>query len=331
MSKKFKVSSNISLPVNELKVKHQEFIPKDIGFEDNQRVLEQCSILIEEKIPVLMIGETGTGKTSVVRHLASKTNNGFVRVNHNGGTTVEELIGRWLINANGQTEWADGILIQAMKGGYWYLADEINAASADINFVFHSLLDDDGRVVLAEKGNEVVIPHENFRFFGAMNPPGDYAGTKELNKALLSRFAVLKVDFPAPETEIKILRSRAGVTKEVAERMVKFAGQIRVGHMKEQFRCVISTRDLIMWARMFKKYGRFMVAAECSILNKINSDDIQSIQTTLELHFKTIDDKLSEQAGVKKREDSEEEEEDNEQERLDALYQILNSAAGNNP
>src|SRR5690606_6481574 len=142
------------------------------------------------------------------------------------------------------------------------LADEINAAGAEINFIYHSLLDDDGRVVLAEKGNEVVIPHENFRFFGAMNPPGDYAGTKELNKALLSRFAVLKIEYPTPATEISILEKRTGVDNEVANAMVKFAAQIRAGHASEQYHCVVSTRDLIMWAELYNVYGKYLSSAE---------------------------------------------------------------------
>lgn len=290
MAKKLKLSSNVSLPINSGNVAHPEFIPKNVPFQDNRKLLEKCAILIEKQIPILMIGETGTGKTSVVRYLAHKTNNGFVRVNHNGGTTIEDLVGRWLINANGQTEWVDGVLIQAMKNGYWYLADEINAAGAEINFVYHSLLDDDGRVVLAEKGNEVVIPHENFRFFGAMNPPGEYAGAKELNKALLSRFAVIKVEYPTPVVETAILEKRTGIDKESAEQMVKFAAKIRAGHASEQYRCIISTRDLIMWASLYKSYGKFILAAESSILNKVNDEDFEAIKDVLSLSFKAVDD-----------------------------------------
>lgn len=289
-NKMFRISKTVALPVNAVQIRHPEFIPKEVPFEDNRKVVEQCAILLNKQIPILMVGETGTGKTSIVRHLAAKTKNAFVRVNHNGGTTVEDLVGRWHINSQGQTEWADGILIQAMKEGYWYLADEINAAGADINFVYHSLLDDDGRVVLAEKGNEVVIPHENFRFFGAMNPPGEYAGTKELNKALLSRFAVLKIEFPAPAIESKILVRRTGIVKEEADRMVKFASKIRVGHANDSYRCIVSTRDLIMWATLFKVYGKYMLAAETTVLNKVNDEDFQAIKTVLELDLKVFDD-----------------------------------------
>lgn len=287
-TKWFKVSRRTSLLVNKNKV-DEMFLPKEVAFEDNKKTVEQVAIAIAHRMPVLLIGETGTGKTSLVRHLAFKTKNAFVRVNHNGGTTIEDIAGRWIIDKSGETVWMDGILIEAMKKGYWFLADEINAASAEVNFIYHSLLDDDARVLLAEKGNEVVVPHPNFRFFGAMNPPAEYAGTKELNKALMSRFMVVNVDFPAPKTEQKILMDRTGVDATVAERMVRFAGEIRVNHVKEQIRFVLSTRDLIMWGMLFKVYKKYMLSAEMSVMNKISSDDFESVSTLLALNFKSVD------------------------------------------
>lgn len=286
--KHFKINKTLSLPINQDEIKDKNFLPKDIEFEDNKTAVEQVAIAINHGMPVLLVGETGTGKTSLVRHLASKTGNAFVRVNHNGGTTVEDIIGRYTLDEKG-THWNDGILIKAMKEGYWFLADEINAASAEINFAYHSLLDDDGRVVLVEKGHEVVVPHPNFRFFGAMNPPAEYAGTKELNKALNSRFCVVKIDYVPPKIEAKIVSSRTGVPMEVADRMVKVAAEIRASHAKESTRFVMSTRELIMWGHMFKTYGRYLAAAKTSVLNKVSPDDSQAINDLMLLHFKTTD------------------------------------------
>lgn len=278
------ITKRIWLPVNKNTV-DPSFLPKEISFEDNKKTLEQVAVAISFNMPVLLIGETGTGKTSLVRHIAFKTKNAFVRVNHNGGTTVEDIVGRWIINQSGETVWVDGILVEAMKKGYWFLADEINAAGAEINFIYHSLLDDDNRVLLAEKGNEVVIPHENFRFFGGMNPPTEYAGTKELNKALLSRFIVVKTDFPAPDVEAKILTERTGLPKLHAERMVETAGQIRIMHGKGEVQYVFSTRDLLMWAVMFMVYKKYMLSAEMTVLNKIGSDDVESIRDLMALNL----------------------------------------------
>jgi cobaltochelatase CobS len=284
----FKVSKRVSLLINKENI-DPNFIPKEIVFEDNKKIVEQVAIAVSYKAPILLIGETGTGKTSLVRHLAFSTGNAFVRVNHNGGTTIEDIVGRWVINSKNQTEWIDGILIESMKKGYWFLADEINAAGAEINFVYHSLLDDDGRVILAEKGNEVVIPHPNFRFFGAMNPPTEYAGTKELNKALMSRFMVCRVDFPPPKVEQQILVSRTGITEAVAERMVRFAGEVRTMHGKEEVHFVLSTRDLLMWATMFKVYKKYLTSAEMTVLNKIGQDDVDAIKDMMALHFSSTD------------------------------------------
>lgn len=283
----FKISRRTSLLINKDAV-DEKFIPKNIPFKDNKKTVEQVGIAISYKMPVLLVGETGTGKTSLVRFLAHETHNGYVRVNFNGGTTIEDLVGRWVLEG-GQTKWVDGLLIIAMKRGYWFLADEINAASPEINFVLHSLLDDDARIVLAEKGDEVVIPHANFRFFGAMNPPAEYAGAKDLNKALMSRFVVISVDFPAPKTEQKILMDRTGIDQVIAERMVRVAGEIRVNHAKGQFGYVLSTRDLIQWGLLHKVYKKYMMSAEMSILNKVSPDDSDSIRTIFSLNFKSID------------------------------------------
>lgn len=282
-----KISARASLPMNE-DVIHSDFVPSDIVFEEHNALLEGVSIAMENQMPVLLIGETGTGKTALVRHLAAITKNGFMRVNHNGGTTIEDILGRYLIDSNG-TKWCDGALVKAMKEGLWYLADEINAASAEINFVYHALLDDDAKITLVEKDNEVIRPHANFRFFGAMNPPGDYAGTKELNRALLSRFAVVKVDYASPEIEVGILVDRTGISKTDAELMVETAGKIRVAHAQEKFRYVLSTRDLLMWAKLKMIYGKFIPAAEMSVLNKVDTDDFEAIKDILTMKFKSID------------------------------------------
>jgi midasin len=236
--------------------------------------------------------------------LASETNNCFRRVNHNGGTTTEDIIGKLLVNKEG-TYWFDGVLIEAMKKGWWYLADEINAASPEVNFIYHSLLDDDGYVVLNENKGEVIRPHKNFRFFGAMNPSADYVGVKELNKALMSRFVVIKTDFPSPASEKQILKNRTWIKSEPAEKIIKFASEVRDSHARDKTNFVLSTRDLIMWASLYEVYGKYIPSAEMSVLNKVNPEDFESIKDLLSLHFRTLDNpKLAEKEKAKAEEDA---------------------------
>ena len=250
--------------------------------------MEQVAVGVMENMPVLLMGETGTGKTSLIRDLAAKTNNGFRRVNHTGGTSVDDIVGKILFNKEG-TYWVDGVLLQAMRSGDWFDADEINAASADVLFVYHSLLDDDGYIVLPENGGEIVKPHPDFRFFATMNPSADYHGVKELNKALMSRFLAIKTDFPNPKVESSILVERTGVTQEVADKMVAFAGEIRGTHAKEKIQYVLSTRDLLQWGRLYQIYGKYMVSAEMTVLNKVGLDDFNVVKDLLSLHFSNLD------------------------------------------
>lgn len=285
------ITPRVFLPINTRDVE-EKFVPKEVSFEENTKLLEQIGLAIGRNMPVLLVGETGTGKTSLIRHLAFRTHNAFVRVNHNGGTTVEDIVGRWTI-IDGQTVWIDGLLVQAAKKGYWYLADEMNAAGAEINFLYHSLLDDDGYLVLAEKGDEVVIPHPNFRFFGSINPSSDYSGVKEMNKALLDRFIVVKVDFPDPVTEARILVQRSKIKEDVAQKMVQFAGQVRIMKQKEDIDFVFSTRSLIMWADMYKIYKKYIVAAETTFINKIAPKDVEAINVILGLSFQNEDDRAT--------------------------------------
>lgn len=283
----FEVSPRVSLPIRKGDV---TFVPKSEDFIDQKALVERVALAVNMKMPVLLIGETGTGKTSLVRYLASKTNNGFRRVNHNGGTTVEDVVGKILVASKEGTYWVDGVLVDAMRHGHWYLADEINASAAEINFMYHSLLDDDGYVVLTENKGEIVRPHEDFRFFAGMNPTDTHSGTKEVNQALMSRFAVFKIDYVSPKAETEILTTRTKVPEEVARRMTTFAAEVRTMFQKEKIDFPLSTRDLIIWSKLIVPMKKFIPAAEIAILNKVGRNDIDAIKDLLSIHFASIDD-----------------------------------------
>ncbi len=93
---------------------------------------------VEAKLPVLLIGETGTGKTHAVKTLASKNGKKYTRIGLTGETSVDEFVGRIGLKS-GETHWQDGVLLQAMKKGHYLLIDEVNAALPEILFVLHQL------------------------------------------------------------------------------------------------------------------------------------------------------------------------------------------------
>lgn len=256
-------------------------------FIDNNGILSTIAYAINNNLPVLLIGETGTGKTSAIRDLAHKTQNAFRRLNLNGSTTVEEFVGKILINRDG-TYWVDGILTDAMRNGHWLLIDEVNAALPEILFVLQSLLDDDGYIVLAEKEDkEIVRPHPDFRIFATMNPFEDYVGTKELNKAFLSRFPItIKVDYPKKEQEIVIVKERYPTLEDsIVQSMVEVAHSARQSKENEDIDFVFSTRDLLQWANVFLHTQSARKSAQMTFIPKCNKNDAKAIGQFISLNF----------------------------------------------
>ena len=275
----------VELPVNPVV---SPYVPANGGsFTDHGDILKTLAIGIRDNMPVLLIGESGTGKTSAIRYLANETNNGLRRVNLNGGTTADELVGRLLINDKG-TYWVDGVLTEAMRKGEWIVLDEINAALPEVLFVLQSVLDDDGYLVLTEKDDkEIVHKHTDFRIFATCNPP-EYAGTKEMNKALLSRFAIcINADFPPAAKELEIIENRLGnaiSSSEMAIKLVGLAGETRKAKELGTTDYAINTRDVLNILALTKEMEP-IEALSLAFSNKLDTADNKALKTMARLHL----------------------------------------------
>ena len=269
-----------------------QYMPQKPGkFIDHQDILKTLAVAVRDNMPVLMIGESGVGKSAAIRFLANQTGNGLRRVNLNGGTTADELVGRNMINEKG-TYWIDGILTEAMRKGEWIVLDEINAALPEVLFVLQPILDDDGFLVLNEKDDkEIVHKHANFRLFATCNPP-DYAGTKEMNKALLSRFSIcIHVDFPPEKIELEIIENHLGnavAQSEVAVKLVALANKTRTDKEipSTGVTYALKTRDVLNTLRL----AQLMDPMESLLLafgNKLEPEDKSSLKTTARLYLPT--------------------------------------------
>lgn len=156
-----------------------------IGLEYEEKVLESA---MKCGLPSLLIGETGTGKTSLARELATVLGKRVVRINLDGGMTPDELVGRIMLHGS-ETKFEHGIIPKAMQQGACLILDEVNACLPDTLFVLHALLENPSRLLIPETGEEI-FPAPGFCVIATMNPSHDYAGTKALNPAFYSRFGV---------------------------------------------------------------------------------------------------------------------------------------------
>lgn len=270
------------------------YLPHDSKIIGNVKELETIALGVRDNLPVLLIGDTGTGKTSFIRYLAYQTNNGFRRLNLNGSTTADELVGHYVIDdKKSGMRWVDGVLLDAMKHGYWLLLDELNAGLPEVLFVLQSVLDDDKFLVVAEHEGEIVRPHSNFRIFATMNPSLEYAGTRDLNKALLSRFPiVIQTAYPDAVNEIAIIKNHCpGVDEKDLTVMVKIAEDIRKGKDNDTLSFICSTRELINWAKLIPSVG-LKEAAGLAVLNKCEVDtDKKTLEDIFKMQFGKWDKK----------------------------------------
>lgn len=275
-------TATIEKPKKQIRKKVSTFGRSFIPFNDSAGIKGILQRAIDHNIPTLLIGETGTGKTTCIRDLAHKQKKELIRVSLNGATSVEEIIGKWILKDQ-ETVWIDGVLIDAMKKGHWIVFDEINAALPEVLFTLHSVLDDDRKILMAEKDGEIVRPIEGFRFFATMNPSVGYAGTKDMNTALMSRFGVVIQMQPlSPAREQLMLEEHGGVNATDAGLLTHAGVLMRKAWEAETITLYCSTRDLLQAAKMMEAGLDIKKALEFTIVNKGTSpDERNDIRTVL--------------------------------------------------
>lgn len=202
--------------------------------------------------PVLIQGPTSAGKTSMIEYLANYSGNHFVRINNHEHTDLEQYLGTYVSGTDGKLQFQEGLLVQAMRRGYWIVLDELNLAPTDVLEALNRLLDDNRELLIPET-QEVVRPHENFRLFATQNPPGLYGGRKVLSRAFRNRFLELHFD-DIPEDELEfILQKRSRYTapsdcKRIVTVYKELSALRQSTRVFEQKNSFATLRDLFRWA-----------------------------------------------------------------------------------
>jgi nitric oxide reductase NorQ protein len=198
------------------------------------------------RLPVMLKGPTGCGKSRFVEHMAWRLNRPLITVACNEDMTASDLVGRYLLDAGG-TRWLDGPLTQAARMGAICYLDEIVEARQDTTVVIHPLTDHRRTLPLDKKG-ELVRAHPDFQLVISYNP-GYQNLMKDLKPSTKQRFAAFDFDYPAPELEARIVASETGLAEPLAAQLVKVATTARnlKGHGLEEG---ISTRLMVYAATL---------------------------------------------------------------------------------
>lgn len=193
------------------------------------------------RLPLMVKGPTGCGKTRFIQHMAETLERPLVSVACNEDTSATDLLGRHLL-VDGDTRWVDGPVTRAVRQGSMLYLDEIAEARADALVVIHSLTDHRRELFLDRTGETLHAPND-FMLIVSYNP-GYQRSMREMKPSTRQRFVALSFDFPTAESEARIICEESGVAPEVAKRLVNIAKKVRSLHELSLLESV-STRLLV--------------------------------------------------------------------------------------
>jgi len=223
------------------------------------------------KLPVMLKGPTGCGKTRFLEYMAWRLKRPLVTVSCHEDLTSSDLVGRFLLEG-AETVWQDGPLTRAAKAGAICYLDEIVEARTDSTVVIHSLTDHRRKLALEKKGQEIDA-HDDFLLVISYNP-GYQTVLKDLKPSTKQRFVGLTFDFPTPEVEKKIIMNEVpGTTPEIAIKLVAVGGKAR-GLKDHGLDEVTSTRALVYAANLIIAGLAPVEACRAAMVNPM-TDDIE--------------------------------------------------------
>jgi nitric oxide reductase NorQ protein len=212
------------------------------------------------KLPLLIKGPTGCGKTRFVEHMAERLELPMWTVSCNEDTSASDLTGRYILRGT-ETPWIDGPLTQAVRrGGICYL-DEVVEARQEAIVILNSLADY-RRTLFIDKTAETLRAPSRFMLVASYNP-GYQSTLRDLKESVKQRFVAIHFNYPAPDVEALIVATESGCSLEFARALTSFAVRARELVGNGLFEGV-STRMLIHAARLVgggKPASEFLEAA----------------------------------------------------------------------
>lgn len=261
---------SIEIGMQEYRIDREPFY---LPIQDEVRLFE---IAYENKLPLMLKGPTGCGKTRFLSYMAYRLSLPLITVACHEDLTASDLVGRYLLDGS-STRWQDGPLTLSVRyGGICYL-DEIVEARKDTTVVIHPLTDD-RRVLPLEKRGQIIEAAENFMIAISYNP-GYQTVLKDLKQSTKQRFVSVEFDYPSAEIEEEIIVHESGVDKKAAVNLRKIAEKFRSlkGRGLDEG---VSTRLLIYAGSLINKGVEARRACFVSLISPITDDP--EMQKTLE-------------------------------------------------
>lgn len=230
------------------------------------------------RLPLLLKGPTGSGKSRFIEYMANEVNKTLVTVSCHEETSATDLIGRFIIKG-AETIWIDGPLSIAVKNGYILYLDEVAEARPDVIVAIHSLTDH-RRELFIDKLGETIKAHPDFLLVASFNP-GYQKGFKELKPSTRQRFVALSFDYPNPKIEAEILINETGIQADTAQKLVAIGTKIR--NLTELgLTETVSTRLLVDAAKLINNGLPKRLAVHVAVVEPL-TDEQETIQALNDL------------------------------------------------
>ncbi len=223
------------------------------------------------RLPVMLKGPTGCGKTRFLEYMAHRLGRPLVSVACHEDLTSADLVGRFLLEGE-STVWQDGPLTRAVKAGAICYLDEIVEARTDSTVVIHPLTDHRRRLPLEKRGVEIEA-HEDFLLVISYNP-GYQTVLKDLKPSTKQRFVAIDFQYPSAEIETRIVQKEVGdLDADLAARLVAIAHKARAlkDHGLDE---ASSTRSLVYAGSLISAGLPPLAAGEAALVSPL-TDDIE--------------------------------------------------------